>query len=282
MTSLRSFLRQAPQQPLAAVQALSRLAPQEDVVRHLHHFLADPVPVVRAESARVLGLMGYLGVGSLVVPLSDPDANVRREAAASLGRIGPDAAAAAPALAASLQDEDIKVRTTAAHSLGQIGPGADAAIPALVDAMCGPHLILGRLAAQALGRIGPASVSALAEMLEIGDHFVRREAAWALGEIGPAVCADSAALASIDERALLMALVEADRRASASDRENQATVPVPLGNRVPLQPMRTPMVRRRNGPPVDALTALQKALQDPDLKVRAAAAQALNRIRATP
>ena len=53
-------------------------------------------------------------------------------------------------------------------------------------------------------RSGTKVVPDLAESLETGDDYVRREAAWALGEIGPEVVTDPAALTTIDDRAVLL------------------------------------------------------------------------------
>ncbi len=277
MISSHLRMRQRTGEPLAVLHALARQGPREEAIRCIHPFLAEPEPLVRAEAVRMLGMMGAAGVGSLLLPLSDPDASVRREAAASLGRIGHCAWPAAPALAVALEDDDLKVRTTAAHALGLIGPRAAAAVAALAEAMKSPHFILGRLAAQALSRVGLAAVPELADALETGDRYVRREAAWALGEIGPTVVADAEALAALDEEILAQALASVPIPPSAAERENQPTQAVALGERIPVAAPAPRAPRGETGG--DALTALRNALQDDDAKVREAAARALTRIR---
>ncbi len=56
---------------------------------------------------------------------------MRRIAAFALGKIGPAAKEAVPALIAALKDEDKDVRVYAASALGHIGPAAKEAVPAL-------------------------------------------------------------------------------------------------------------------------------------------------------
>jgi HEAT repeat protein len=58
----------------------------------------------------------------LAEALRDQDAFVRREAANSLGRFGPDAKQAVPALLAAAQDRQPKVRQAASQALKQIDP----------------------------------------------------------------------------------------------------------------------------------------------------------------
>jgi HEAT repeat protein len=64
-------------------------------------------------------------VAALTTALKDEDAFVRRDAAKALGKLGPDAADAAPALAAAaLKDHNTHVRKAAADALKQIDPAA--------------------------------------------------------------------------------------------------------------------------------------------------------------
>ena len=51
--------------------------------------------------------------------------------ASALGRIGPAAKGAVPALSTALKDKDEQVQEWAAYALGEIGPAAKQAIPAL-------------------------------------------------------------------------------------------------------------------------------------------------------
>ena len=70
-------------------------------------------------------------VPALIKALKDKDFNVRRSAAAAVGKIGPAAKDAVPALIEALKDKDIYVRIGAALLLSRIGPAAKDAVPAL-------------------------------------------------------------------------------------------------------------------------------------------------------
>ena len=75
----------------------------------------------------------------------------RRSAARKLGRFGPAAEAAVPALVAALGDESRWVSVQAAEALGKIGPAATAAVPALEKALKDPAMTY--VAEKALARI---------------------------------------------------------------------------------------------------------------------------------
>src|SRR5277367_6731302 len=60
---------------------------------------------------------------------------VQAHAALELGKYGPDAAHAVPALAAALSSEDLNVRRNAAQALGKIGPSSRSASGALRKAL---------------------------------------------------------------------------------------------------------------------------------------------------
>ena len=78
----------------------------------------------------------------------------------ALGRIGPAAADAVPALADALKDQAADVRwSAAAAAWGGIGP---AAVPVLADALKDQDADVRRSTTAALGEIGPAAVPALA------------------------------------------------------------------------------------------------------------------------
>ncbi len=70
-------------------------------------------------------------VDGLIVALGHVHRNVREGAATALGRLGPDAAPAVPALIEAFEDPDDYVRWKAAEALGEIGPAAKDALPML-------------------------------------------------------------------------------------------------------------------------------------------------------
>src|SRR5262249_52315708 len=123
----------------------------------------------------------------------DPDIVVRRNAAVGLGKIGPEARSAVPALIASIRgggDSD----PAAIDALGAIGPAAKAAAPVLIVELtrfvrCSSN---PAHAAAALQKIGPDAVPALVEALRpaAGEeayslHRRRYLVANILGKMGP-------------------------------------------------------------------------------------------------
>jgi HEAT repeat protein len=95
--------------------------------------------------------------------LADESPKVRWSAARSLGRIGPQASAAVPALIEALKDEDESVRMFAAWALPRVGPQAKD-VPALIEAFKGRRGVSG--VAEALGQIGPEAKDALPALRE--------------------------------------------------------------------------------------------------------------------
>src|SRR5207244_4789657 len=125
--------------------------------------LSDPDPYVRQTAAKALGdihpddprvvpalleklagdekaiaihpLAEYKSAAKDAVPRlceileSDADVDVRWGAARTLGKIGPAAKAAIPALVRTLKATDSLVREHAAEALGDIGPDAAVAVP---------------------------------------------------------------------------------------------------------------------------------------------------------
>jgi HEAT repeat protein len=70
----------------------------------------------------------------------------------------------------------------AAAALGRIGPAAEPAIPALLEAL--DDDTAGNPAAESLTRMGKTAVPALLEILQSGQEAIRRHAAAALTRIG--------------------------------------------------------------------------------------------------
>jgi HEAT repeat protein len=105
--------------------------------------LKDKDPKVRAAACKGLGLRGEVritDVAEAVAPIaglvtSDPDAEVRREAAYALGMLVADKKDSVAALTKALEsDSEMKVKTAAAASLGNFGADARIAIAALKEA----------------------------------------------------------------------------------------------------------------------------------------------------
>jgi len=85
--------------------------------------------------------------------LKDSNPKTRVGAAWALGRIGPSAAPAVPALIEALSDPDKLVRTQSIAALGKIGPGAAAAIPSLDQLATDNDWATRKLASAALAAI---------------------------------------------------------------------------------------------------------------------------------
>jgi HEAT repeat protein len=114
----------------------------------------------------------------------------------NLGRMGPGARAAVPALVEALDTDDRRKAVFVAWALGAIGPHARDAVPALIRALNRPYPVKNTkwefnpdgFVAWALGRIGPdakEAVPLLAAALHGEDVWARRPAAWALAQMGP-------------------------------------------------------------------------------------------------
>lgn len=165
-----------------AAEALAKAAPK---------ITEDPY---RRAAFDALGNIGPAGVPHLVDLLKDPHVPSKYRATEALGRIGPDAKAAVPALLARMKDRgaDRLDRRAAGEALVAIGPGAVAAVPDLIALIPDKELEVADLAAEALGAIGPAAKDAVEPLLKAirddcraGEYTRKADAAaTALGRIG--------------------------------------------------------------------------------------------------
>jgi HEAT repeat protein len=90
----------------------------------------------------------------LIEALTDEDPGVRERAAVALGRLGPEAKPAVPALILAIRDEsNWVIRAEAAIALGNIGPEAKAALRTLVAALRDDSEYVREQAARALLQI---------------------------------------------------------------------------------------------------------------------------------
>ena len=136
----------------------------------------------RASKRRVVPL--------LVQDLESSESWIRREAAERLGKIGPDARAAAQPLAALLRDKEEWVRYYAAGALGEIG--SREAVPHLLAALDDPKPDVRAQAALAIfmteddATLQTTVIPVLIRSLETAKEFERYHLIRVLGEIGPA------------------------------------------------------------------------------------------------
>jgi hypothetical protein len=117
----------------------------------------------------ILGPLASPQVPSLIGTLTyAPSPRIRQAVVDALGRIGPEARLAAPALFRATKDMDLGVRNDAFDALGRILPNPELTIPVLVVGLDDPSLFVRDNATISLGNYGPAAraaVPALVRML---------------------------------------------------------------------------------------------------------------------
>ena len=211
----------------------------------------DAVPaLIDALRSREVAAGGrvMLGIGAM----TDEDGPIRLAAAVALGKIGPAARSAVPALVQALADPDSRVRGEAAAALGEIGPDAAKAVSELARLSAGGgDDPVADLATQALGELKAAAVPALTEVLRRGSQEARVRVMKALGEVG------SLASAAIPDLA----------RALADSDEEIRTAAIEALGKVGIGPEAAV-----------AVPHLLDALKDPDRHVRQHAAEGLGKI----
>lgn len=165
--------------------------------------LDDPQPDVRRAAAMSLGKLGLAdAAGPLIGALDDPDARVRAFSAEALGALGERVRdQAALPLAGRLGDPSDSVKRAAALGLAAIG-GTQAAVELVVESLRDPAAETRAAAALALGGLEARSAfSALVTASRDSDGRVRQAAVSALGEL-----ADRRALPWFRERLVSDAL----------------------------------------------------------------------------
>lgn len=165
----------------------------------------DELARVEIAQESALRLLGKLGpIASSAVPaisnsLKDPNLRIKLAAIETLGKIGPRAKSAIPSLILMLTDKSERVLEVVATALANIDPewaaysGVTDVIGTLAKQL-GNAGHSGDLAVRAFTKIGPPSVSALVKVLRSGDRIARQNAARALGQIGIAAGAAIPAL----------------------------------------------------------------------------------------
>jgi HEAT repeat protein len=165
----------------AELDAAAKVAPLDELLRALEH----PRLHARRNAVRVLALQGAAAASTaraLAVLLRDPEDVVRLEVASALGKLGPGAIVAAPALVAALGDADPAVIAAAEAVLADLGP---AAAPALAGGLDVPGELHGARIAALIGRL-PDGPSVLRDALAGTSVDVRIHAALGLGALGKA------------------------------------------------------------------------------------------------
>ncbi len=216
---------------------------------------------VRALAADALLALERDAPAVLVTGLDDARPAVQRQAAALLGRLGPEAASAVGALAEALVAAAPAVRQAAADALARVGPAAEPAVARLENAAATDETAkVATAAARALGALGEVARPATPTLLAIlardaADMATRSAAAEAIGRIGRP--ADAATIAAL---------------LAASETQGAAFAPaatLALGR----------VSGKRDG---KAIASLRKTLRGEDAALRAAAAEALGAVDRPP
>lgn len=187
-----------PIEPLSAQLNNPSPAVRKAAVPQLIESLREPQTAYWA--CRVLGEMGSdaapaaPALAELLVTDRRPD--VRREAALSLGAIGPAAADTVPLLVKALYDPDYGVRMGAVFALGSMGPSAREAQPVLrrmsAEPQGGAPPLMKILLAWAIARVAPEdkqaiqrAVKSLVEAVSNREPRVRAAAVRGLADLHP-------------------------------------------------------------------------------------------------
>jgi len=217
--------------------------------------LIDSDPAVQSRTLQSLEKGGPEAVPVLIELLQTEGRDdweggeVRRIAAEILGRFGPEARAAIPALVATLNDPDPHLRSVAALALGEIGPHTPEVCPALIGLLKTESRLSAVRALNRFGFEARAAVPSLIDLLQDSEPEVRWNAAQALGTIGP------------EARAAVPALIERLKDLDADVREHSAESLGLIG---------------RDAEP--AVAALIDTLQDKNARVRRDAARSLGQL----
>lgn len=214
-----------PEVRLEAVRALGVVTPtrSDQVIAVLRKRLADELPRIRGAAAEALWNLDepadeLMAVLINLVTTYEPESS--RDVLASvgahdagvelIGKIGPEAKAAVPALIAALDNPQTGERMAAADALGEIGTASAPAVERLArslrDTECHSFPFVHRAwyvsdqAAAALRKIGVAARPALIEGLSDKDERVRALAAQQLGFMAFDRQSVAALLAALDDR----------------------------------------------------------------------------------
>jgi len=166
-----------------AVPLLIRALPKDDGTEM--RFVA-PVALVLLNPENDLYIK--LALPRLIELLGDESGQVRHEAAATLARIGPKAAAAVPELTAGLEDRDPAVRSEFLAALGAMGPAAGDALPAILKSLADADYHVRYAASYVIGQLGPAAKEAIPVLqrnVQGRDEFLQIISAWALVRVDP-------------------------------------------------------------------------------------------------
>jgi len=179
---------------VAAARALAALKPEPgEFAPYFLEILGNQDEAVLSRALDALATLGTEAIPGLIKALSIEKA--QKPAAYILGKIGPAAKKAVPALIKAAGCDDPETRREVFFALGKMGPAAKKAVPVLAKALDDPCEECRFAAIFALGKIGSAAKPAekgLLEHLGGDDEFAATISAWALAQIDP-TCTEAAA-----------------------------------------------------------------------------------------
>jgi len=230
--------------PVDNPQEIERLGGPKEALRKLSLYLRLPRRMAdhRAIAARMVSWCGQVAVPEAITLLKDQDDGVRSEAASAVG--WPGDSRGLEALVKALGDKPVRLNATVA--LARIGDAR--AVPPLAALLGDRDDTVRRYAAAALGSMGKPAVEPLVASSGDRDEWVRYAVAWSLGEIrAPQSVQPLTAL--VKDRSSLVRVAAAWALGEIGPQANQA------------------------------ISELGEALHDKDAGVRAAAAEALKKIK---
>lgn len=188
LTSELPKVRAASTSGLSDLASLVAPAEQQRLAGDFLKMLADPDPAVGTRGGAALIRLGAAAVEPLGGQLANPE--LRLAALELLAAIGSEAVKALEPIKGTLADQDPVVRGEAAIALAAIGPAAAPAVPQLQRMLSDSAEDAGARysAAYALGRIGSAAAPAmetLRALSESDDELMATVAVWGALKIEP-------------------------------------------------------------------------------------------------
>lgn len=243
----------------ASTTAKKVIRSAEDIQWELENTLKEPAPVSPTAAAKssTVALLSLCpdakgDVREQILSLNTSDVEVLKRSLHRIGRMGTDAAAAAPALEQLLKHKDGFVRTHAALALARMQQSNPEVVQTVVDGLKSTDPGLRSFAAATLAEMGPQAgdaLTALADSLDDRDGYVRLHAAEVL------IRYEQWSYRSLET--LLGCLTDRDENV-------RWLATYSLAELAPESP--------------EAVTALSKATRDPVIKVQTGAVYALGEI----
>ena len=240
----------------------------------IHSEAAGALPPIDLSAARKVML-------AWLPRLQDPDPQVRRDAAAVLGALGPVAKPAAHSLLGILNDSNTIVRDRVVRALGAIALPSDIVMRGLMQALRDPEWTVRYAAVTQFsynGVFSPESLAVLRELTQDPNQTVARLAQFAVvsGERPISVSVHLLTLDQMTDRTYpLLQLARLGPRAAEAVPKLSSL----LAADKPLERYLAACVLETIGPAAkDAASYLQRGLEDPDPVVREAVAEALEAI----